>query len=171
MLEKHKIINELSASTKTLINEFAGIDEELFNIKPSENVWSAGNIAEHLIILESYINKIFTGKTKNSDRDPLKNVELIKQYLMDFDKKLNAPEPIAPQKTTIGKEYILKEFWENRNTLNKIISINDLTLVCLEFNHRLFGELTGAEWVYFIIFHTERHLYQLNKLVKRLKAE
>jgi hypothetical protein len=52
-----------------------------------------------------------------------------------------------------------------RNKVLKAIEEKDLTLISVEFPHRIFGEMTAQEWIIFLDMHTHRHLPQLQALL------
>jgi hypothetical protein len=44
----------------------------------------------------------------------------------------------------------------------------DLDMTCLDFDIRTFGYLTRLEAVYFFLYHTKKHIHQLQNIVKKL---
>ena len=40
----------------------------------------------------------------------------------------------------------------------------DLSVICTDFELPQMGHLTRAEWLYFVSYHTRRHLHQLQKI-------
>jgi len=48
------------------------------------------------------------------------------------------------------------------------INSRDLRAICLNFELPRSGILMGWEWIHFINYHTQRHLYQLDKIRTKL---
>jgi hypothetical protein len=51
-----------------------------------------------------------------------------------------------------------------RADLRRAVETLDLTAACIGLPHVRIGVMTRMEWVYFTIYHTERHLKQLQRL-------
>jgi len=169
MIDKEQITGELKQANQRLFNAFERIDPNLFNLKPNEESWSVSNIGEHLILLESLVNKIVIKATRpTTKRKPCEKVKYIRSTFWDLDKKLTAMGPIVPTGQFTEKDKIIQKIKENRLFLMDFISRNDLSLTCEAYEHHLFGTLTRAEWIYYTIYHGERHLKQINRILQRL---
>jgi hypothetical protein len=158
------IINDINQSTEDLIDVLSNFPLDKFNEKIGPDTWSAGDIAEHLIILENLVNQIIKGKTKPADRNPEQKIELIKSTFLNFDKKLCAGKPIAPTNRFKDKVDIIKKIKDCRQNLIETMKNCDPTLMCLDFAHQIFGELSRIEWVYYNIYHSERHFIQIKNI-------
>ena len=164
MIDTDVIMKDISNSTGNVIKELQNFPSENFNTKPDRNTWSAAEIAEHIFIVESAINIILIGKTIPAETFSAEKTEKIKSRFLNFEEKLIAPSRISPSAGQQNKQDIIDKISACRSDLSNIISKNDLTEICLGFKHALFGELTRIEWVYFNIYHSERHIHQLRKL-------
>ncbi|GAL85172.1 hypothetical protein MYP_2401 [Sporocytophaga myxococcoides] len=162
------LIVELNKSTELLIREISLFKESNFNIKPHPDQWSAGDIAEHIVVLESFINKVLTGTCVPANRNPEEKILIVKNIFSDFDKKFNAPKPVAPSENLKSIALLSDEIKASRVVTEEIVIANDLTLICKDFVHRGFGEMTRTEWIHFCIYHTERHLYQMQKIKEKI---
>ena len=47
----------------------------------------------------------------------------------------------------------------------------NLSETCTAFELPGFGEFTRAEWIYFAMYHTQRHTHQLKKIYERMAKE
>lgn len=157
---------DLESATKRLTEAFSRFPVEEFNTAPSIAAWSAGEIAEHLFIVEAFIGKTLTGAARASERDPMQKAALIGTTFEDFEKKFTAPKEIQPTKNINDRDELTSMLVNNRTILADIIKTHDVTESCLGFLHPKFGELTRAEWIYFIIYHGDRHLHQLENVRK-----
>lgn len=166
MINKNTLIMELESATGRLAEAFSGFPVNEFNKSVSIGSWSAGDIAEHLYIVESYINRTMTGAVRPSDRDPVQKAQLLGTTFQDFEKKFTAGKEIYPTEVPKDRDEITQKLVNNRTTLLNTIKVHDITESCLDFIHPKFGELTRAEWIYFIIYHGDRHLQQLENVRK-----
>ncbi|WP_028979310.1 DinB family protein [Sporocytophaga myxococcoides] len=163
-----ELIEELNNSTNMLTNQISLFKDNEFNVKPEPNQWSAGDVAEHIYILESFINKVLKGTCIPAERNPEEKVLVVKNIFSNFDKKFNAPDPIAPSVNLKSIDRLLDDIRASRLITQQIVSANDLSLICKDFVHKGFGEMTRTEWVHFCIFHTDRHLHQMQKIKEKI---
>ncbi len=91
-----ELIAELNKSTDDFVREISFFQESDFNLKPNSDQWSAGDVAEHIYVLESFINKVLMGICVPAYRNPEEKVLVVKNIFSNFDKKFNAPDPVAP---------------------------------------------------------------------------
>ncbi len=169
MINKQELARELLENTVYLVATLSNVREADIDRKPSSLAWSPAEIAEHLVILEALAIRILQGRTKpvedcgcDHDSDPAKKVEEIKSAFGDLEKKFTAAGPVAPLGMYKDKDILISKVRTNRQDLAEIVKTQDLTAVCVDFQHGIFGELTRLEWIYFIIYHTERHLRQIS---------
>ncbi|MBO9701424.1 MAG: DinB family protein [Sporocytophaga sp.] len=165
-----ELIEELNNSTNMLTNKINQFKDNDFNVKPEPNQWSAGDVAEHIYILESFINKVLVGTCISTERNPEEKILVVKNIFSNFDKKLNAPDPIAPSVNIKTIDQLLNDIKTSRLITEQIVSAHDLSLICKDFVHKGFGEMTRTEWVHFCIYHTERHLHQMQKIKEKISA-
>ena len=164
MHTKEQILEDIDDSTKELIDILTSFPEKDFNTKLDENQWSAGEVADHLIILEGYINNVLAGKTKETERNWEDKIDWIKKGFLDFEKKYNAPGVIRPSENKQSKQDCINKVLATRKRFSELVDANDITVTCTDFVHKVFGELTITEMAYFNIYHTKRHIHQIENL-------
>lgn len=167
MRTKPEILEDLNESTKELLSVIGKFPEERFNTRPSEEAWSAGQVAEHLIKVETGTIRLFSGPTEPADRDPEQKIRRIEEEFLNFDKKFRAGGPILPDDKPKDKKSVLDKLQDIRQRLASVVDLHDLTEICSGFEHRLFGTLTRVEWIYFNIIHTRRHLEQVKNIERQ----
>lgn len=158
------ILSDIDNSTnsfETFANTFT---EEEFNHKLNKDVWCAGEVVEHVTLLESLILKVLKGDVEPTHRAIDEKTALVKSVFGNFERKLFAPDPIQPLSEKKEREELVQTFREQRDLLKEIAITDDLSKTCLSFVHRAFGEFTRLEWIYFNIYHSERHLQQLRNI-------
>ncbi|EKT4510837.1 hypothetical protein AAIP42_002560 [Flavobacterium psychrophilum] len=77
---------------------------------------------------------------------------------------MKAPDFIQPSSNPQIKADILVSIQNIKNEFLEIAEMQNLELICLDFEIPTFGKFTKYEWVWWAIFHTQRHIYQLGKL-------
>lgn len=166
MISKEQLVQELDGSTDELINMLSSTKEEAFNIKIAEGSWSIADVAEHLLVLETAVNFALQ-KTHATERSPDLKIEPMRQGLADAEKKFNAPDFVKPTSLHKDKLQLIEDLKKQREILKQIIQTKDLTETT-DFKHPVIGSMTGFEWVYFNIFHTQRHLKQVERILLQL---
>lgn len=164
-MDKNLVLSNLNESTTNFLNIVNDFPEEHFNIKPSSDSWSAAEIIQHIEKIEYLLNTILEGNKKPvEERKPDKKIEIIKTAFQNQDKKYTAYGPILPDSNSKDKDVSIIKFEKNRIKLKEIVKSEDLTLVCQDFEHGVFGDLTIFEWIYFVIYHCERHGKQIQNI-------
>ncbi|WP_316810953.1 DinB family protein [Pedobacter heparinus] len=156
-------IQPFQQTTAQLIDFLSAQNGESLNRKPFNGGWSAAQIGEH--ILKSYaVVQTLKGNTKPSERPADQKVPLIKKLFLDFDIKMQSPKAIVPSEHFISKDTLLQGLKTQIEELTEIIKTQDLTVTCLDFAIPEYGYFTRLEWIWFTMFHTQRHIHQLNTL-------
>jgi len=153
---------------KELHEKLSSFSESEINKRPFEGSWTAGQLAQHLIMGCSGLGKLCEGKTEKTDRNPGEKIDLLKSIFLDFDKKLESPPFLVPDDKEYDKSSQLLKLQRIEQELLQISNNYDLTLSCLDFVIPSFGELTIYEWINFDLIHIQRHLRQLNTIFEKV---
>ncbi len=168
-MDKQQLLSDLDISTSHLLQWLSNSNTGKLNLSPNDNGWSAAQIAEHLLMLEVIANKVLRGKTIATNRPPDEKINLIKKVMSDSNTKRIAPEIVAPSAELKDPHVLIEQIKTQRELLKKAINETDMTEACISFKHPGLGTLTRFEWIYFTIFHTQRHLRQLQELENHLQ--
>jgi uncharacterized damage-inducible protein DinB len=144
------------------------IDQEKLNIAPFEGSWTAAQVVEHVIKSQAMATDLIYGDTKNTDRDPYEKVEEIKKVFLDFTIKMSSPEVILPSDKVQDKQKLLTNLETVSSKIKNAIQTLKLDEVCTAFSLPNTGALTRGEWIYFIIYHTQRHIHQLKNIIENI---
>ena len=170
-MNKAEVRNDLRENTRQLLSVIQEFPETKFNTLPSGDEWSAGQVCEHLIKVETGTLRLYTGKTESCDRDPEEKITTIKKRLGDRDTKMSAFGPIIPDENPKNKTKVLEKLQDIRQRLTSLIEVHELTELVLGFDHPLFGRLTRIEWIYFSIYHSRRHIYQIQEIAAGISED
>ena len=161
-----ELITEIDQNTARLVEHLAKFSDAQFNQKPADNSWSAAEVTEHLLLIETKINNAL-GRGVPTDRPPDKKIEMMREALNDPERKFPAPEFVAPSSTFKVCRKMVELIIMQRGILKEILQTTNLTQTT-EFKHPVLGRLTRLEWIYFNIYHTERHCRQLARIAKEV---
>jgi len=118
----------------------------------------------------SGFEKTINGSVAETERAPDALKDKIKASFLDFTIKMKSPDFIIPADKNYKKDELLKILENFRLKINLAIETLDLTKTCLAFELPVLGFLTRLEAIYFILFHTQRHIHQLKNICQKLKA-
>ena len=168
-MDTNKTTEDVQATTDRLLTTLSGFSEERFNTRSSTGRWSAGDIAEHLYILDTRVNKILQQPALPAERPHDQKAGMIESSLLDRNQKYTVPDFIRPSTTEKDQQEIISKLQAERQELIHIVQSIDLTEM-VSTNHIRLGSLTRLEWIYFSIYHTQRHIAQLEELKKEIPA-
>lgn len=163
-MNKNGVITELENSLDEFQELVSSFDEKQINKRPYEGSWTAGQVAQHIIMANSGFGEVLNGPVKNTERAPDEQVEKIKRDFLDFTLKMNAPDFIIPHNKEYRKGSLLEALESMKLNVTRAVSDLDLTQTCLAFELPVYGHLTRLEAIYFVIYHTQRHAHQLKKI-------
>lgn len=155
---------EFDQSSQNLIQNLNEFTAEQWNSKPADSAWSAAQVAHHLIVIESGVYRCLNGKTKPSPRSGDAIIKRMDRFLENRTRTYSAPDYTLPPDNPGQKEMLILKFEETRKKLAENIIKQDLNVLCLEFKHFFFGELTRNEWIHFVMYHSNRHLIQIQNI-------
>lgn len=164
-MESNKMLSEnLKNTFSALEKAIQCFDESSFNSKPKGNSWSPAMITQHLILAGTDIDKVLLGTTKASQGEADGKVETIKNIFLNFDEKYNSPPFIEPADQNYSQQLQLQKLRAIGNSVAILLADLDLSLTCSDFEFPGMGYLTRFELISFVIFHTQRHTYQLKNM-------
>lgn len=166
-MNKEILLTDLDACTKNFLDVLTKFDKDNFIQKQSDNGWSPAQVTEHLLLLEITSNKAISGETIPTNRPPDEKIPLIKWAMEDTTKRV-APESVLPANRLTDSASAIEKIKQQRDKLRQAVINLDLSEACVLFKHPALGTLTRWEWMYFTIYHMQRHLKQLKRLQNRV---
>ena len=164
------LLSALDLNTRQVIDALAALDTDTINRKPNSGVWSLAQVVDHLTRSDMVMGRVTRGTTEPSQRDPLEKVEQMRTRFGDFESKLSAFGMLIPGNEAMELDDVVRKFTEARAQFRESVAIGDPSDLCTRFAHPLFGQLTRAEWGWFTIIHTERHLVQFSRIQSMLNT-
>lgn len=152
---------------KELFQTIEGMTDEQFNKIPSNGGWSAKQIFEHLIRMETVIATNIARELKNpeSKKAMKKPIGLSTSRLV----KVEAPGYTAPTDDYKTKQEMQNELHESRLFLLDVYQSSTKQIFREKsFKHPIFGQVPLIQWFPFVGLHEKRHLKQLKKTIEML---
>lgn len=163
-----KVIKEADETLSALENVLAQFEAPQVNEVPFEGSWTAGQLAEHMILSNSGFLQVINGPVTETDKPADLMVGEIKKDFLNFNVKYDSPKVIYPEDKAYNQSALLKNLKEIRAGISTSISNLDLTKTCSSYELPGYGYLTRLEAIYFVIYHTQRHVHQLKNIYNKL---
>ena len=167
---EQQLEKEIDRSMTALIRVLSLIEEEKINLVPFEGSWTAGQLAQHMIMSNSGFDELINGPVKDTSRKPDEFIEGIRTSFLDFSHKMESPDFVRPPKINYDKHELMQSLNEIRKRLNNTLKGLDLTKTCTAFEIPVLGYLTRLEAAHFVLYHTLRHIHQLKNIAEKLRT-
>ena len=158
------IVHEMKETKKVLLQAISSFPPQDFNTIPFEGSWTPAQVADHVLKSVSGVLELLYAPVLPTNRDPEENAAALKNTFLDFTTKMQSPEFVLPGHAPMEKEYLSTAL---EHTFSKIINDMqelDLTKTCKGFELPGSAPFTRAEWIWFAIYHTQRHTRQLKNI-------
>lgn len=160
---------EIKETKNKLLQTASLFNEKQINTSPSNGSWTAGQILEHLV--KAVSPEILYGTVRNTNRRPDEKVKLIRNVFLNYDTKMVSPDMILPSAPPHSKKDLIPEIENKFTILIEASGSLGLSKTCIDFTIPEYGQFTRLEWIYFFIYHIQRHTAQLKRVVQLIKAE
>lgn len=167
---------QLNNRLDALEEQLKGYSHEQLNWSPNEETWSVTQIMNHLYLAEGYSLKYLQKKMsynptfKKTSLSARWRILLLKVYL-DLPIKFPAPKGVSTEylpKESDAQE-VLAKWREQRNEIAEFLAQQPEDLYTREvYKHPFAGRLPFSGMVLFYERHYNRHLRQMNRMLKAL---
>ncbi|TCD26191.1 DinB family protein [Pedobacter psychrodurus] len=165
-----KIIKEANETLSALENTLSKFNTAHVNAVPFKGSWTAGQLAEHMILSNSGFLQVINGPVTETDKPADLMVKEIRKDFLNFNVKYDSPKEIYPEDRTYNQPELLKSLKEIREGISNAVTGLDLTKTCTAYELPGYGFLTRLEAIYFVIYHTQRHVHQLKNIYNELDS-
>jgi dihydrofolate reductase len=156
-----ELFTSLDHTTSELLELISSFSETQINEIPSAGSWTAAQVAEHVTKSNIGIIKSLQREGKSPDRSPDAGIEGLKKTFLDFEKKLQSPEFILPSQDIYQKKLAIDNLEASIAELKEVSKRINLSEM---ISHPIFGEITKLELLHFVVYHTQRHIHQLENI-------
>ncbi len=165
--EYNILFEMLDDTTSQLLTLISQLDETELNTIPFKDSWTAAQLASHVTKSNKGMAQALEMEGMPANRDPAQGMERLKKMFLDFTVKYKSPDFILPAEKTYQKEQVLPDL---QHSISKLSEIRSRVNLAEMINVPIFGETTKLELLYFVLYHTQRHLHQLNNILKSLQS-
>jgi len=163
--DQRKVLQiEFKAVSKELIQLLSSFSLKQINAIPFEGSWTAGQVAQHLVMSGLAFADLLNGPSKKTERTADEFVATIKEIFLNFHNKLESPDFIKPAIINYDKSSLLSSLENIKVSITHAVKTSELAETCLAFELPVLGYLTRLEAINFVIAHTQRHIHQLKKI-------
>ena len=169
-VDRQQLLHDLDQTEREFYDILVALTPGQVNTVPFEGSWTAGQLAEHILMSESGIPETVLGSTEETDRPVAQYVPVIESIFLDFTAKYQAPDFIVPSAGPHDQQQLLEAFKAERKAIREIAANEDLTLTCTDFEFPQIANLTRWEWLQFVLCHAKRHTRQLRNISEKVSG-
>jgi hypothetical protein len=165
-MRKENIKQDIDNTFNEIIAIVSGIEYKEFNTIPFEGSWTAGQLIRHVIKSALGFIEIIDGPVVSTLREADEKVKIIKQDFLDFSNKTKSPDNVVPEIKAYNIKICLESLEYCKIKLKDVLDYYDFSKICVSLELSVYGTLTRMEAVYFVIYHTQRHIHQLKNIIR-----
>ena len=165
-----RTFKRLDSTHEKLIATVEPLPSQLFSQRPSETEWSVSEILHHLRLVEDRVIKELEKELAGSPHRVgllrrLVPTSIVGSRLI----KVKAPRSVTPTEAP-EKEKSLAEYNQTRSQLKSLcVTYGRERLQETVFKHPFLGPISGFAAVSFLGYHEQRHLKQINEVLRQLR--
>lgn len=168
---RKEMLDEFDKATEEIKQLLASLNDEQLNTIPSKGSWTAGQVAQHLVMSHTGFAELLNGSVKETERAPDEMIATIKKDFLDFSIKMDSPGFVRPANNNYKKEDLLHSLQDIKASIDKAIQTLDLSKTCVAFELPVYSFLTRSEATWFVICHTQRHIHQLKNIAQTISPK
>jgi DinB superfamily len=167
---KAKVEELLEKSANEFLAAIDDVNEEQWNFKGTGIRHSIGEEAEHICFAEQELQRVIINALK-VPADPKRAAELegkeekVRTLLLDAEK---GPENFQARGRLNSKLEVLEYFpMAHKKLLQLLAGAKDLSTHIYKHPGKAYGDLTALQWFYYVAYHKERHVKQIEAIKAR----
>ncbi len=156
----------LNDTKDDFVKQLTGLSEAQLNFRAAEGRWTIGEIAEHIIVVESALMGMFNAPTaKRSFGADVPRVAdtAIVLAITNRGQKFTAPEQVRPNGRWKTRDELLSNFEKTRGATIEWMKANKEDLRST-FVRSPMGMVDSLQAMLFLTGHSDRHLAQLKEV-------
>jgi len=142
------------------------LTEQQMNAVPFKDSWTVAQLATHIKKSNRAIAQGLQMNGIPNNRNAEQRIEELRNTFLNYDIKFQSPDFIIPEKKEYKKEDVIKQLDNSIEQLRQLRSVTNLPEI---INLPVFGEITKLEILYFVLYHTQRHLRQLKNMMSFIR--
>ena len=165
-LHTEQLFKSLDETTGEFLQLVSSFDDDAINTIPFKNSWTAAQVADHVTKSNRSVIQSLQVAGKISKRGADERADELKQLFLNFSTKLHSPDFILPARDIYDKEKLLSDL---KDSIDEIRYLSESVNLFESLDHRAFGDITKLEILHFVVYHTQRHIHQLNKIFQSVR--
>ena len=161
---ENQIVPQLESALDTTILLLESISEKDFNTVPFEGSWTAAQVGRHLFKSQKGTDGMLQNPTAEPERNPAQRIPEYKSILMDFERKMESPGFLVPEDKEYDKQQLLSSLKEVKDEILPVINMVNLNEIAPQPSDSPLSGSTKLEIVHFLLYHTQRHNHQIEKI-------
>lgn len=160
------IVRHLNAAKENFLSSVAGLSEAQLKFKPAADRWSIAEIAEHIVLSETFLHEVVANMLKSPATPDKKSAvpdAAVLQNAADRTNRLQTRDSLVPTGRWGTLKQTLKEFDAARARTLALVKAQRSEL---RSHFAKFGplELDAHQWLLSLAGHSERHTAQINEV-------
>jgi hypothetical protein len=161
-----QLFASLDKTTGEFLQLVSSFGDDAINTIPFKNSWTAAQVADHVTKSNRSVIQSLHVAGKTSKRGADERADELKQLFLNFSTKLHSPDFILPARDIYDKEKLLSDL---KDSIDEIRHLSESVNLFESLDHRAFGDITKLEILHFVVYHTQRHIHQLNKIFQSVR--
>lgn len=162
----------LDKTTTELLQLISSTDSRTINTVPADSdlikdSWTAAQLAIHITKSNRAIAQALEMEGKTVERNPGERVKELREMFLNFNTKFQSPQFLRPKWENYLKETLVADLKKSIDQLSQIRNRTNLSEI---ISLPAFGEITKLELLYFVLYHTQRHIQQLKNILQEVHA-
>jgi hypothetical protein len=160
---ERNIMSLYEETVNSLLAAAGAFSRETFNQIPFGGSWTAAQVLVHITKSNLSVAEVLSWQGKPVHRPPDKRVKELGDIFLDFTTRLKSPDFILPEPGVYEKAILAQNLQHSITRIYNEAAGADLSEAV---KHPVFGDITRLELLYFVTYHTRRHINQLNNILK-----
>lgn len=162
VVESNGILVQVEEVGQQLYRLAHALNEEQFNTIPFLDSWTPAQLTVHVTKSNNGIAQGLAMNGGPAGRTPVQRVAELKKIFLDFNVKFKSPEFIVPKPGRYEQQATLAALKKSFDQVKEKSLQADLHEV---ITFAVLGEITKLELLYFVLYHTQRHVHQLQQII------
>lgn len=167
-LDQATLLSSLDEAGSHLQELLSSLDDNELNAIPYEGSWTAGMLYRHIIKVTEGMAGVLQMPAKPAGRSTDERVPELKKTFLNFSIKMKAPDMAVPEEAVYQKNDLHDKLDASLRHFKGVAGKQNLDELVTGLP---LGDITKQEILHFTLYHTQRHLHQMQKIVDALHKE
>lgn len=164
-IDKATLFREIDEAAGGLQKLMASLEVSKVNAVPYQDSWTAAQLFDHVTQSVRGMSNAMNTAFKPAGRNQGERIDDLKKIFLDFSTKFKSPDFILPGDGPYEKVVVTEDLKKSFSQLKEYADKTDLTGLVEGIP---FGPVTKLEILHFVLYHTQRHLHQMQRICEAL---